>query len=1035
MNAHKRLIRYHLTRNSKGLTDSDKPSVPNPSTRHRLKLMPSPLFPPNDNPKKLDISFPFRILGGTLISMLPLAKTTPFPRLATLATAMLVAAALASALEASDPDYAFFESRIRPLFEENCIKCHGPKKQKGGLRLDYRDGWEMGGDSGPAIVPGDLAKSRVIHAVRYEDADFQMPPKNKLSARQIADLEEWVALGAPDPRTARPGSLARKKQSGLSVEEGRAFWSFQPPAKTEPPSLGDSHETLSAIDRFIRAKLEENGLSPNVPATRSDLVRRAYFTLIGLPPTPEQIDTFLADDRPDAFARLVDALLQSPHFGERWGRHWLDVARFAESSGGGRTLLFKDAWRYRDYVIESFNADTPFDQFIKEQLAGDLLPYDTPAQRSRHLTATAFLALGPTNYEQQDKQLLRYDVIDEQIDTVGKAFLGMTLGCARCHDHKFDPVPTADYYALAGIFKSTRTLFNYTDNVARWVDTPLPLEGEAAAELAATLAANAAIKPRLDLKKAKLNVLSQASVEPPEPGLPKQTRQFPGIVLDDRSAEIQGDWLFSQFSQNYLGEGYLHDGNSDKGKKSLTFETTIPVMGRYEVRLAYSHLNNRSTRTPVTIEHAHGKTTVIVNQQQAPSEYGRFHSLGTFEFGQNAASRVRISTNGTDGYVVVDAVQWFLVEDKAESESPEREASLVALKDEIKSLETELKPIAKKLKARPIAMSVKEDPEPSDSAIRIRGIESRKGRVVPRGFLQVATFDDAPTIPVTTSGRAQLAEWIASPHNPLTSRVIANRIWAWLFGKGIVRSVDNLGTTGERPSHPELLDYLAHEFQENGWSIKSMIRQIVLSETWQQATSPSPDALEKDPSNRLLTHYPKRRLDAEQLRDAMLATNGQLDLKLLGPNIEGASEINANSTAAQTTEYNYTFKDTRRSVYTPAFRVNRHELFELFDFGNANFSIGQRNTSTVALQALYMLNNPFVIEQSRHAAEKLLRDVSDPRQRIDNTFRATLGRGPTDNERTLVTRFLKDGLSSDSVEEWSSVFQTLFGSIDFRYLN
>ncbi len=950
-------------------------------------------------------------------------------------TGLLLIASPARGLDPSDPNNAFFESRIRPLFEENCVKCHGPEKQKGGLRLDYRGGWETGGESGPALVPGDLDKSRIIHAVHYEDADFQMPPKNKLSSRAITDLEEWVAMGAPDPRSERPKSSVSKKQTGLSIEEGRQFWSFRPIENPEISSVKDTSWPQTPIDRFIRAKQEAQGLTPAEPARKSDLVRRAYFSLVGLPPTLNQIDAFVSDERPDAFARLVDELLDSPHFGERWGRHWLDVARFAESSGGGRTLLFKDAWRYRDYVIESFNADTPFDQFIREQLAGDILPYRNLAQRSRQLTATAFLALGPTNYEQQDKQLLRYDVIDEQIDTVGKAFLGMTLGCARCHDHKFDPVPTADYYALAGIFKSTRTLFNYTDNVARWVDTPLPLEGEAAEALAETLAKNASLKPQLDLKKAELNVLSQASVKPPNPGLPKSARSFPGIVVDDRLADVQGDWLFSQFSQNYLDEGYLHDGNSDKGSKSITFEATLPVTGRYEVRFAYSPLKNRSTRTPITIQHTHGESTVLVNQQLPPSEYGRFHSLGEFEFEKETLSKVKISTGNTDGYVVVDGVQWFLLEDESHSDSSDRTSYLATLKDEIKSLETELRPITKKLKNRPIAMAVKEDPEPSDSAIRIRGIESRKGNVVPRGFLQVAMFDGAPSIPHDTSGRAELAEWIASPRNPLTARVMANRIWAWLFGKGIVRSVDNLGTTGERPSHPELLDYLASRFQQSDWSVKTLIREIMLSETWQLSTERKADTIKKDASNRLLTHYPKRRLDAEQLRDAILAANGRLDLTLLGPNIEGASEINANSTAAQTTEYNYVFQDTRRSVYTPAFRVNRHELFELFDFGNANFSIGQRNTSTVALQALYMLNNPFVIEQSRHAAEKLLQEVSDPHDRINTAFLRTLGRGPTDKERTLVTAFLKDGHFTNSVEDWASLYQTLFGTIDFRYLN
>jgi len=813
-------------------------------------------------------------------------------------------AAPALALDSNSPENRFFESRIRPLFEESCIECHGPEKQKGGLRLDYRGGWEMGGESGPALVPGDLAESRIIHAVHYEDADFQMPPKNKLSAKAIADLEEWVAMGAPDPRTEQPKGPAATKQAGMSIEEGRQFWSFRPIAKPNAPSIQDNSWAKNEIDRFIRAKQEEQGLKPSKPASKSDLVRRAYFSLIGLPPTPEQIDDFVSDPRPDAFDHLVDGLLDSPHFGERWGRHWLDVARFAESSGGGRTLLFKDAWRYRDYVIESFNANTPFDQFIRVQLAGDLLPYDSPAQQSRQLTATAFLALGPTNYEQQDKQLLRYDVIDEQIDTVGKAFLGMTLGCARCHDHKFDPVPTSDYYALAGIFKSTRTLFNYTDNVARWVDTPLPLEGEAAEALAESLAKNAALKPQLDLKKSELNVLSQLNIKAPDPGLPKQARQFPGIVMDDSSATVQGDWRFSQFSQNYLGEGYLHDGNSDKGDKSLTFQTTIPVTGRYEVRLAYSPLSNRSTRTPVTIEHAQGESTVQVNQQLPTPEYGRFLSLGEFNFEEESLSSITVSTNGTDGYVVADAVQWFLLEEETESKSPEREGYLATLKREIKTLEIKLKPITNKLKARPIAMSVKEDPEPSNSAIRIRGIESRKGEVVPRGFLQVALYDGAPEIPRHASGRAELAEWIADPRNPLTARVMANRIWSWLFGQGIVRSVDNMGTTGESPSHPKLLAYLASKFQENGWSVKALIREIVLSQTWQQSTEPNSDAIQNDASNRLLTHYPKRRLDAEQLRDAILATNGRLDLTLLGPNIEGAGEINANSTAAQTSEYN-----------------------------------------------------------------------------------------------------------------------------------
>ena len=935
-------------------------------------------------------------------------------------------------LDSNDSGIEFFEKRIRPLLVESCIECHGPEKQKGGLRLDFKQGWEVGGDSGPALVPGNLTESRIIHAIHYEDADFQMPPRNKLSDEAVTDLEDWIAIGAPDPRS---GVIADSRDSSLSVEEGREFWSFKPIEKPEIPLVEDPLRQDSPIDSFIRAAQELSGINPAKKASRVDLVRRAYFTLIGMPPSPDQIESFVQDQRDDAFDRLVDKLLDLPHFGERWGRHWLDVARFAESSGGGRTLLYKDAWRFRDYVIESFNRDVPFDQLVREQIAGDLLPYNTPKQRSRQLIATAFLALGPTNYELQDKQLLRYDVIDEQVDTLGKAFMGMTLGCVRCHDHKFDPIPSEDYYALAGIFKSTRTLYNYTDNVARWVDTPLPMEGVKANELANAESISTELKPQLERKKATQRVYSQNTVNVPKRGLPKPSRQFPGIVVDEKDAKVEGTWQFSQYSQNYLDEGYLHDGNIGKGEKAIMFSTNIPITGTYEARLAYAEAANRSTQTPVTVSDRNGETTVIVDQTKPPSEYGRFHILGRFKFEEGQEIAVRISNHNTDGYVVADAVQWYLIEDESVTKSNARKEQLAKLKTEIKSLESELKPITQLLKARPIAMTVKEDPEPSDSAIRIRGIESRRGDVVPRGFLQIATLGKTPEIPHNQSGRRQLADWIVSPDNPLTSRVIANRIWTWLFGQGIVSSVDNFGTTGQPPSHPELLDYLAIRLQELDWSVKNFVREIMLSETWQLSTQAKSNVMQKDPSNRLLASYPKRRLDAEQLRDAILASSGDLDLDLYGPNINGAGEINANSTAAQKIEYNYVFKDKRRSVYTPAFRVNRHELFELFDFGNINFTIGQRSTSTVALQALYMLNNPFLIDQSRVAAKRLIQDRQNPDERIELAFETTLGRAPTDKEWHLIADFLSNGQKSDSVEEWASIFQSLFGSIDFRYLN
>lgn len=997
-------------------------------SKEDIKLIPqSHLWP------RLDSGFSDRIFrSSALPQKMPL--TFKILRIRTFLSILMASVGFEASTIASQSDIPadqleYFEKRIRPIFAEICIECHGPEKQKGGLRLDSRDGWVIGGDSGPALVPGDLENSRLIHAIRYDDADFQMPPKSKLTPQQIANLEEWISFGAPDPRRGPTDRLVRKT---IDIEDGREFWSFQPIKTPTPP-----RKTVSpsdTIDAFLESKLDEAGLQPEERATSEALVRRAYFALIGLPPSIEQIDAFLNDTRPNAFEHLIDELLASHHFGERWGRHWLDVARFAESSGGGRTLLFKDAWRYRDYVIESFNADQPFDQMIREQLAGDLLPRESVPERSRQLTATAFLALGPTNYEQQDKQLLRYDIIDEQIDTVGKAFLGMTLGCARCHDHKFDPIPTADYYALAGIFKSTRTLYNYTDNVARWNQTPLPLEGEESDSLTEIENQATTLKSERAMQQASLKLIAPPKKAPPKPGKPAGASLFPGIVIDDQAGERLGEWNFSQYSQNYLGEGYVHDGNERKGEKHLVFKPLIPQDGTYEVRIAYSANENRSSVTPVTIRHADGETTVLVDQRQEPSIFGRFQSIGSFEFKKGTDYPVRIETKNTDGYVVVDGMQWVLTPSSMPDDA-KKDDLIASLVTSIDRLNKQLKPLESRLKSRPVAMTVHDDPNPSNSAIRIRGVESRKGNMVSRGFLQVVSGTDTPSIPDNRSGRQELADWIASPSNPLTARVAANRVWTWLFGSGIVATVDNFGTTGSEPSHPELLDFLASRFIQNGWSFKSLIKEIMLTEAWQRSTPRNSENIDRDPSNKLLAAYPKRRLDAEQLRDAILAVNGNLDVAFLGPNIKGAGEINANSTAAQKIEYNYVFEDTRRSVYTPAFRVQRHELFELFDFGNVNFTIGQRNTSTVALQALYLLNNPFVIEQSRLAAKRLLAETSDPDSRIINAYRSVLGRLPSDGEHALIQSYLKDGQNTDPVDTWTTVFQSLFGSIDFRYLN
>jgi hypothetical protein len=830
--------------------------------------------------------------------------------------------------------------------------------------------------------------------------------------------------------------VVAKKQTGLTIEEGKKFWCYQPVQKPAVPGVKDSAWPHADLDRFILARIESANLKPAPDAAPEALVRRLYYNLIGLPPTPVQIDAFTkaAKVNPQAaLAAVTDELLASPRFGETWGRHWLDLARFAESSGGGRTLLFKDAWRYRDYVIEAFNAGVPFDRFIREQLAGDMLPAATPNDARRQLTATAFLALGPTNYEEQDKQQLRFDVIDEQLETLGRTFLGQTIGCARCHDHKFDPIPQRDYYAMAGILASTRTLFNYTDNVARWIAAPLPGDGNTEAALREHEGKIAALEKELEGAK---TILAEASKSVSQvtttPGKGISAKELPGIVIDDSEAKVVGAWKQSKFVKSFIGEGYLTDDNTGKGEKTITFSPVIPQTGRFDVRLAYPHLDNRADNVRVTVFHADGEDNIYVDMTQVPPIDGRFISLGKFRFEKDGAGYVLVTNEGTTKFVTVDALQLLPENEVVAAEAKEDVANpakgLAAKR--VKKIEADLKKLKKDGPVRDATMAVREDDAIADVQIRVRGVEKQRGETVPRGFLRVA-LNTQPALSPNESGRRELADWIASAENPLTARVFVNRVWTWLFGTGLVRTVDNFGTTGEKPSHPELLDHLAGRFVAEGWSVKKLIREIVLSHTWQQAVA-KPSAV--DPENRLFAHANRRRLDAEQIRDTLLTVSGQLKLDYLGPNIGGAGDIDANNFSAQNTEYGYVYADTRRSVYTPAFRNKRLELFEAFDFGDINATMGQRNVSTVAPQALFLLNHPFVVEQARVAAERTLAQLGSDEERITAAFRQTLGRPPSAAEAEKCRRFLASG-PQPSLETWTLLHQTLFACLDFRYLD
>ena len=929
-------------------------------------------------------------------------------------------------------DLQFFEARIRPVLVVQCYSCHShaaskASRLKGGLMLDSRDGLLRGGDSGPALNSREPAKSLLLEALRHESV--KMPPQGKLPANVIADFERWVSRGAPDPRHGAAATTVRK---GIDLEAGRQHWSFRPVGKPVVPDLG-RHVAApgSSIDAFVLSKLHDLKIDPADDADRSTLVRRVYFDLVGLPPAPEEIDEFLVDESPDAYERLVDRLLASPLFGERWGRRWLSVARFGESLTL-RGMVFQEAWRYRDYVIDSFNRDRSFGRFIVEQLAGDLLPAETLEDRQRQRIATTYLTLGNVNLEEQDKRQLQMDVVDDQLDAISRGFLAQTVTCARCHDHKFDPIPTRDYYALAGILANTKTIEHA--NVSKWLEFPLPLEPEREAYFAQHEAVIATVRDKIKSTQDALKLL--ADKNPQKTVAPKiiAAKELPGIVVDDSQAKLVGDWQKSQYSKSYVGDGYLHDQNTGKGKKTITLLPELQKAGRYEVRFAYTPGDNRSDAVPVTIFSADGEKTVTVNEKQTPPIDEHFISLGQYRFELNGQGFVIVSNEGTTGHVIVDAVQFLPVDMLNGQERPISKPDVATtppqpnperseqLNQELKRLQLELEQLQKNGPRRPMFMSVQEEKQIGDISIHVRGSVHNTGERVPRGFLQVTLMGTAPVAPAAQSGRRELGEWIASPDNPLTSRVLVNRIWYWLFGAGLVRTPDNFGTTGEPPTHPELLDHLVGRLLARDWSVKQVVREIVLSRTYRQSSIPTRQQRLVDPENQWLSHQNRRRLDPECLLDAILTTNGRLQYEIGGKTIRtGTNE-----------DYGYRHETTRRAVYWPVFRNALPEIFEVFDFADPSVPTGVRHTSTVAPQALFALNDEWVTSESQFAARRFLaKSPADDAGRIDRAFRLTLGRRPTPREATLAAESLKN---RPAEQGWAALFQALFATIDFRYV-
>ena len=930
-------------------------------------------------------------------------------------------------------DLAFFETHIRPALIEHCYECHSKDvKVKGGLLLDRRAGWQHGGDSGPAIIPRDAGRSLLVEAIRYQNPDLEMPPDGKLPDDIVARFETWINRGAADPRD-EPGNAVAA--AGIDLEQGRQFWSFQP---RKNPQVPDQPSAGSVIDRFLLEKLSEAKIEPNGKTDPGRLLRRAKVDLTGLPPTLEEQEEFYQNSTDKNFAGMVDRWLASRAFGERWGRHWLDLARYADTSGGGRAMPLPDAWRFRDLVIDSFTRDVPLDELIRLHIAGDLLPFENDLKlRERNLTATGFLVLGPHNYENQNKNLLDLEIADEQIDTIGRAFLGMTIGCARCHDHKFDPIPTADYYALTGIFLSTNSVTH--SNVSRWHTEPIPATQEQRrARDEHTESKEAAERKIAELKK-KLAAMgrfpdgSSRSVAP---------AALSGIVIDDIEAEKVGEWMESTSNPRYVGAGYIHDQRLEKGQKSVIYRHRFQKAGEYELRVGYSSGSNRNPRTPVVVEFPDDRIFRFeLNQITVPEHDRLFDSIDRFTIGEREEVSVVISNDSAaDGVVIADCVQWIPVDgDGVEAAAPKekvRDAEADRLEEELKIQTGQLKKINKSAPKIPSVMCVvdREKEKIGDTEIRIRGVENNYGPPVNRGFLQVASWEKDAEISREQSGRLELANWITDSQNPLTARVLANRIWWHLMGRGLVNSPDNFGTTGEAPAHPELLDYLANRLVESGWSTKNLIREIVLSDAYSRSSETGhSEAGRIDPENRLYWRAHHRFLDAESLRDSVLTIAGSLDQKSGGPALpEGFKS-----------EFGYEFQTKRRSVYVPVFRNAGHELLGLFDFANPNFAVGKRSSSTIPTQALYLTNSPFIHDQAQVAAGRILKSTGkngeqfNDRQRIALAYQHVLGRSPNHEELDLSLDFLRsegDTGEANYPEAWASLFRSLFACVDFRVL-
>ena len=968
----------------------------------------------------------------------------------------------------------FFDKHVLPILKRRCYACHSHEsgKAKGGLVLDSRQGWRKGGSEGPAVVPGKPDESLLMEAVLYNG--YEMPPEEKLPDTEIALLKKWIEIGAPDPR-----ELERPE-----VDPTR-LWALQPIKTPAVPQVRDKTWPRESLDRFVLARLEAEGLKPATDADRYTLLRRLTFDLTGLPPTPEEIDAFVQDESADAYERVVNRLLESPGFGDHWARHWFDLSCYADLADIQGNVLIRDAWRYRDYVIRSLNADKPLDRFIHEQIAGDLLPHDTQEQLREHIIATGYLAIGPWTLQNYIKKQLDADVVDHQIDRIGRTFLAQTISCARCHDHKFDPIPTSDYYALAGVFHSTLTT-SY-DGPGVWSsinEVRLPSRHSSPAEKARSEARLAELRSRRQSLQTELTSLvlsipggSQANVltlkKPIRAnadgteyeltfdagpsvwaGASQATTAADGLQIDllrdDGTVLVSfrhspGSWSSKKNAQDLERSRYTYLGDGTGGLR-IRITSSTPGSSKFggaidnlkvssASKLIFSEDFNDLRRGSIEGIQAQTRLTVLAKATVPRWTAGGLNHSHAVDLGDGDFA---IQFFGGGATALASARPVTPNEKLAHTEALQVEKQLNRIAATIAEIEQRDAP--------EYALAVRDIDKPADSPIYRRGDFQNLGDIVPRAFLTAVSTSRSYAIPKTTSGRLQLARWLTDSENPLTSRVLVNRVWHHLFGQGLVRTVDYFGVHGETPSHPRLLDELAYRMRtEDQWSLKKTIRRMVLSRTYQMASTHNAHATELDPDNRLLWKMPRRRLTAESIRDAMLAVSGQLDPGRGGPSLGLELKGNIRGAGGNVNPPNWgnQIPDTvkkRRTVYLPLQRKRPQgelEILSVFDFPHPNDIVGARPNTTVATQALFLLNAPFVKEQSVSLAKRLTAEYPDNEpEQINRLYLLTIGRPVSENQLRETLQFLDScttELNNDRAAAWGQLCHAILGSNGFLF--